>query len=558
MTFWSILQFLGGVGLFLLGMKLMTEGLKVAAGDALRRILGWATLSRARGVATGALITSIVQSSSAVIFATIGFVNAGILGLGPAVSVIYGANLGTTMTTWLVSVAGLQFSLKAFALPFIGFGMLLQVMGRLATLQAFGTALTGFGLFFLGLDVLTGLFQSGDLMFTTFAGDGLLTLLLYCLIGAAMTVLMQSSSAALAVILTAAAGGLLGLPAAAAMMIGANIGTTSTAVFAAIGATPNARRVAASHVLFNLVEATAVFILFGVLIWWVETLSGMLGAGGSIAVSLAIFHTTGKLIGLALMWPLTPRLVQWLERQFVTAGRELAHPEFLDKTALETPALGLQAAQQELQRVQSAMADLLSSSLQASHKETTTVSNQQADVLALLERINDAIQSYSLQGLPEELATQVAELLRITHDLEEMAERANDIETLSRRLKGNHAPVEDSNPPTQRLAALALSLVRNLIIVDDHHSTAHDVDQSTDLTAPHDSVEQTAEQFEQRYQTVKQQVLTAGATGRMPARQLGDWLDYYSTLHRIVTLTRRARHQGSRQADQSALTTPSR
>ncbi|TGG94941.1 Na/Pi cotransporter family protein [Natronospirillum operosum] len=529
MTIWAIFSFIGGVGLFLLGMKLMTEGLKVAAGDALRHILAWATHSRLRGVASGALITGLVQSSSAVIFATIGFVNAGVLGLGPAVSVIYGANLGTTMTTWLVSVAGLQFSLKAFALPFIGLGMLLQVMGRRATLQALGTALAGFGLFFLGLDVLTGLFaDAGELVAPVPPESGVLTLALYCLIGVIMTVMMQSSSAALAVILTAAAGGLVGLPAAAAMMVGANIGTTSTAAFAAIGATPNARRVAASHVLFNLVEAVAVFLLFGLLLWWVQLLSGFPDAGGSVAVALAIFHTSGKLIGLTLMWPLTPFLVRWLERQFAPEGRSLAHAEYLDKTALETPSVGLQAVRQELNRVEDGTTALLRAALQSPPPEGLQLSRQQGDLRALLDTINEAIQGFSSHDLPGDLAAQLPELLRITHDLEEMGERALELHTLARRLPALSPPEAAQVEPGQRLSALALAAVADVgrqaqqASADPNHESLPSVDA-----------------FEARYQTVKQQLLAAGAARQLPSRQMGDWLDYYSNLRRIVLLAAR-------------------
>jgi phosphate:Na+ symporter len=295
MNAWQILSFLGGIGLFLLGMKLMTEGLKLAAGDGLRHVLTYATRSRVRGVASGAMITGVVQSSSAVIFATIGFVNAGILGLGQAVGVIYGANLGTTATTWLVSVVGLGFSLKAFALPFIGLGMLLRLTARHSRLRGLGDAVTGFGVFFLGLDVLTDMFRdTGPMLTPAFTDSGGLMLLLHLLAGFLMTVVMQSSSAALAVILTAATGGVIALPGAAAMMIGANLGTTSTAVFAALDATPNARRVASAHVLFNVVEACILFLFFGLLLALVEWLATAVGLGPSIAVSLAFFHTIGN------------------------------------------------------------------------------------------------------------------------------------------------------------------------------------------------------------------------------------------------------------------------
>jgi phosphate:Na+ symporter len=196
---WMLLNFLGGIGLFLLGMRLMTDGLRVAAGDALRRILEASTQSRWRALATGILMTGLVQSSSAVIFATIGFVNAGMLGLVQAVGVIYGANVGTTVTSWLVSQIGLEFSVRAMALPVIAVGMILRVLGGNRPRGALGDAITGFGVFFLGLDVLTGLFRAdAGLLPVDTEAVGFFRLLMFFLGGVAMTVVMQSSSAAVA------------------------------------------------------------------------------------------------------------------------------------------------------------------------------------------------------------------------------------------------------------------------------------------------------------------------------------------------------------------------
>ena len=150
----TIASLLGGIGLFLLGMRLLTDGLKTAAGRALRGILARSTGTRLRGVLSGALITSVVQSSSAVTVATIGFVNAGILTLLQAVAVIYGSNVGTTATGWIVAIVGIHVNIKALALPAVGAGMLLGLFGRGDRLRAAGQALAGFGVFFLGIDVL--------------------------------------------------------------------------------------------------------------------------------------------------------------------------------------------------------------------------------------------------------------------------------------------------------------------------------------------------------------------------------------------------------------------
>ncbi|MFU8817111.1 MAG: Na/Pi cotransporter family protein, partial [Pseudomonadales bacterium] len=263
MSIAALLTFAGGVGLFLLGMRLMSDGLKIAAGPALRELLARATGSSWRAFGSGVLITAMVQSSSAVVFATIGFVNAGLLTLGQAVGVIFGANVGTTLTSWIVAVVGFNVNLQALAMPAIALGMAGWIGGR-GRGVALGQALVGFGIFFLGLDVLKGTFSEADgvLALVQFGDGGALRLLPFVAIGILLTVLMQSSSAALAVTLTAAAGGLMPLPAATAMVIGANVGTTSTAVFATIGATAAARRAAMAHVLFNVVAAVAALLAF--------------------------------------------------------------------------------------------------------------------------------------------------------------------------------------------------------------------------------------------------------------------------------------------------------
>src|SRR5690606_25167890 len=193
------------------------------------------------------MLTGMVQSSSAVTMATIGFANAGLLGIYQALSIVLGATVGTTMTGWLVAVVGFQFKISSFAMPLIGIGVVMRLVGASSRTGALGEALAGFGLFFVGIDFLRmaceGVSEQVD--FTSLSPDGLLGLLLYVLIGIVMTVLTQSSSATVALTLTALSSGIMQFPAAAAMVIGATIGTTSTSALSVIGATPNARRVAA-------------------------------------------------------------------------------------------------------------------------------------------------------------------------------------------------------------------------------------------------------------------------------------------------------------------------
>ena len=210
MSTWTIASnFAGGLGLFLLGMTMMTDGLKLAAGPALERILANATRTRWHALGSGALVTAMVQSSSAVTVASIGFVNAGLLGLGPAIWVLFGANVGTTMTGWVVALLGLSFKIEALALPLIGAGVLARLSGQQSRRGALGTALAGLGMLFFGIAMIQQSFTGLATQVELPDGAGLLAVIAQVGTGALMTVLMQSSSASMAIALTAAQSGLL-------------------------------------------------------------------------------------------------------------------------------------------------------------------------------------------------------------------------------------------------------------------------------------------------------------------------------------------------------------
>lgn len=341
----------GGVGLFLLGMWLMTDGLKLAAGPALERILARSTGTRLRGLASGMLITAVVQSSSAVTIATIGFVNAGLLTLGQALWVLFGTNVGTTMTGWLVAVAGVDFKIEAFALPMVGVGMVLHLTGQGARRGALGMTLAGFGVLFLGIDILKDTFTDLGGQMVLPGGEGALGVLAHVGAGAVLTVLMQSSSAALAVALTAAQGGLVTINDAAAVVIGANVGTTVKAMLAALGATPNARRAAAAHVLFNLLTGAVALLLLPWLVDFIEQVRDWMELDAAPAVTLALFHTAFNVLGVVLMWPLAGRLAAFLAGRFRTAEEDEAKPRHLDRNVLSVPPLALDALVQEVRRM---------------------------------------------------------------------------------------------------------------------------------------------------------------------------------------------------------------
>jgi len=344
---------LGGLGLLLLGMALMTDGLKLAAGRSLHSWLRHFTDTPLRGLAAGIGITAAVQSSSAVTMATLGFANAGLLTLERAAWLVYGSNIGTTVTGWLVSLIGLNFKIEAFALPLTGIGVLIRIFWRNERMAAFGTAVAGFGILFLGLGFLKAAFGElgADFEKLTVGAVGAPGLIYGVLLGIFMTVLMQSSSAAIALILTAHAQGLVGETVGAALVVGANIGTTSTAILGALGATANAKRLAALHVAFNIITGIAALLLLGPMLWFIAMLRDWLGETGDTAFTLAIFHTGFNILGVLLIWPISARLTKWLTGYIASSSEMISQPRFLDRSALSLPESGVRAAELELRLV---------------------------------------------------------------------------------------------------------------------------------------------------------------------------------------------------------------
>lgn len=350
LTDWTLA--LGGLGLLLLGMQLLTDGLKAAAGSHLQSYLERSTQTRLRAALSGFTVTALVQSSSAVVLALLGFTNAGMLKLKQAAWVVFGSNVGTTMTAWIVALIGLKLNIGIVAWPLIGLGMLLQLVRRADPLGSIGLAVAGFGVLFVGLDTLREAFEQlvTILPVGQLSISGPFGILLAVLAGALLTALVQSSSAALAIVLTASVSGVFSPLAGAAVVIGANIGTTVTALLASIGATAHAKRLAAVHVLMNTVTGIAALILLVPMWWTAELLSGGEQVT-NISTGLAVFHTLFNVLGVALMWLLDERIFRRVESWYRLPPLRSGEPRFLDKTVLEVPAMGLNAVQQELNRV---------------------------------------------------------------------------------------------------------------------------------------------------------------------------------------------------------------
>tara|TARA_R110001592_G_scaffold104699_1_gene294596 strand:- start:13973 stop:15598 length:1626 start_codon:yes stop_codon:yes gene_type:complete len=314
--YFIISSLIGGIGLFLLGMILMTDGLKALAGNALKQWLSRFTGSTSKAVLTGISITALVQSSSVTTMATIGFVSAGLLHFSSAIGVIIGANLGTTSTGWIVSLLGLKLSIGQFILPLIGVGALLKLLGKGRTAHI-GIALAGFATIFVGIqtmqDAMSGLAEYID--FSQYSTAGIQARLMLVLVGTGITILMQSSSAAVATTLTALAAGTISMEQAAALVIGQNMGTTVNAGIAAIGASIPAKRTALVHIVFNIGTGLIAFFILPWFIYLVELFTGR-WIGEDQALSLAAFHTAFNILGAAIFLPLTKQLT-WMAEFFI-------------------------------------------------------------------------------------------------------------------------------------------------------------------------------------------------------------------------------------------------
>lgn len=340
-------QLLGGVGLFLIGMSLLSDGLTRFAGDALRRALLRFTGSPFKAFVSGTLITLMVQSSAATTITLIGFVSAGLITFAQALGVVMGASLGTTGTSWIISTLGLKVDFGFYMLPLIGVGALARLLAA-GRWRHMGTALAGFGMLFLGIGTLqTGMAGASDwFALSSLNGMGWTGRALALLAGMVMTILLQSSTATVATMLTALESGAVDFELAAIVVIGAAIGTTMTGVLAALGGSLLAKRTALAHVVFNLSSGIIAMLLLPVLLAVLDFAQHHLGLrpGG---VSLAAFHTLFIALGVAVFLPHAAWFAKKIERLLPERGDSPTHQ--LDSSQWQVPALALAASHQSLQ-----------------------------------------------------------------------------------------------------------------------------------------------------------------------------------------------------------------
>ena len=309
-SFYDFLKLIGSLGLFLYGMKIMSEGLQKVAGDRLRSILTAMTTNRVTGVLTGVLITALIQSSSATTVMVVSFVNAGLLTLAESISVIMGANIGTTVTAWIISIFGFKVDMAAFALPLLAIALPLIFSGK-SNRKSIGEFIFGFSFLFMGLSYLKA--NAPDLnanpemlaFVQNYTDMGFFSILLFLFIGTILTMIVQASAATMAITLIMCANGWISLELGAALVLGENIGTTITANLAALTANTQAKRAALAHFVFNVFGVIWVLIIFHPFMelvnWVVDTFFQSNNPEVAISYKLSAFHSIFKICNVCIL-----------------------------------------------------------------------------------------------------------------------------------------------------------------------------------------------------------------------------------------------------------------
>ncbi|UPT76619.1 Na/Pi symporter [Sulfurovum sp. XGS-02] len=338
----TVTKALGGLGLFLLGMIVMTEGLHALAGDTIRNALMRFTKSPYSGAATGAISTALLQSSSATTVAAVGFVAAGLMSFSETLGIIFGANIGTTITGWMVALLGFKLHLGTIVLPVILMGVLFKLFFK-DKIASFGYASAGFGLIFVGISVMQESMSGFEGIITPehLPSGSWIDILKLVGLGILATLITQSSSAGVAATLTALYANAIHFEQAAALVIGMDVGTTVTALMATVGGSVNVRRTGFSHVIYNLFTAMMALLLITPYIYlWNTLLPGYLHQHAEIA--LVAFHSSFNILGVLIVLPFTHHFAHLMEE--IIPSKEPVYTEKLDKKLLKEPHLALEAA----------------------------------------------------------------------------------------------------------------------------------------------------------------------------------------------------------------------
>jgi phosphate:Na+ symporter len=339
-----------GVSIFLFGMLFLEEGFKAFTGGVLEKLLKKTTDKTWKSLLFGIISTSIMQSSSLVSVITISFISAGLVTLVAGIGIIFGANIGTTTGAWLVAAFGLKVKISAYAMPMLVFGIVLSFQ-RSKYLKGIGSVLAGLGFLFLGIHYMKEGFEAFKDSFdlAALAVEGYPGLFLFAAIGAAATVVMQSSHATLVLILTALAAAQITYENSLALAIGANVGTTITAIIGSLSANVQGKRLAGAHLVFNLATGLIAIVFISQFVWAVDWVSERVGiAADNYTMKLAVFHTLFNVTGVLVMVPLIHRLADYLVKVLPEKAKDLAEPLYLNEAVVEFPETVLKSLKKEV------------------------------------------------------------------------------------------------------------------------------------------------------------------------------------------------------------------
>ncbi|MBK1878171.1 Na/Pi cotransporter family protein [Pelagicoccus mobilis] len=444
-TFLLLLQVLGALGIFIFGMKLMSESILKLSGEKLRSIMGSMTTNRFAGIITGFFITCLVQSSSATTVMVVSFVHAQLLNLTQSIGVIMGANLGTTITAWIVSLFGFKFKVTAIAVPIIGIGVALSFLKGVKR-RHLGGFLTGFGLLFLGLGELKN--SVPDVKSNTevlewlasFSQYGFASIIIFVFLGTLLTVVVQSSSAAMAITLTMANLGWLNFEQSIAIILGENIGTTITAWLASLPANTAAKRAARAHFMFNIIGVIWVLILivpFSNFIHWLYDFSTSflpwekLGSERTdLTNKLALFHTTFNFANIILLVAFVPRIATLVTRMVKDkdTGQEGTF-QYLHSYNLRAGELNFQEATRAVQRLGGITQEMFEKFIDVYEHPDKDMSSQVKELNALEKESNvltDELTEYLIRCTSDEVSEETRErafsYMRVASELEEIGD----------------------------------------------------------------------------------------------------------------------------------------
>lgn len=440
-----IIQLMGGLGLFIYGMKLMGDGLENAAGEGLKRILEKVTSNRLLGVGIGAIVTAVIQSSSATTVMVVGFVNAGLMSLAQAAGVIMGANIGTTITAQLVA-----FKLDQIAPLFIFVGAVLVMFARAKKRREIGNILLGFGILFTGMSLMSGAMKPlasspvfSDLLVAV-GGNWFIGIIA----GTAITALLQSSSATTGILIALASTGIIDIHLALPIIFGCNIGTCVTAMLASIGTNKTAHKAALLHLIFNLV-GTVVFLPFlGLIAKFVQTTSP-----GDVSRQIANAHTVFNIANTALLLPFTNYIIKFINKVIPNDDEvEKAGPKYIDERFLETPVIAAGQVIKETIRMANKAKKNVELSMKAFIDGDENLVKQVYDNEKIINVLEESITTYLVKLAKCDLSDKekdiVASTFHVIIDIERIGDHAENIaelavEKINRNLKYSKDAIDD-------------------------------------------------------------------------------------------------------------------